>query len=70
MADRGRDRRRRPTLLSDEELRRRVMADPDVRARLKEVLQHVKDGGSEDPGLGPDALREFLREYEQGLDPR
>ena len=53
------------TLLTDEELRRRAMASPEVQARLREVLAELKDPARpRSPGLRTEEeLREFLREH-------
>jgi len=53
------------TLLSDEELRRRAMASPEVQARLREVLAELKDPNRpRAPGISTkEELVEFLREH-------
>jgi hypothetical protein len=51
-------------LLSDEELRRRIMARPEVQARLNEVLAEMQDPAWKTrKTLTTEELVEFLREH-------
>jgi hypothetical protein len=50
-------------LLSDEEIRRRLMENPETQNRVEEVLKQVGTGKAE-PGLTAEELADFLREYE------
>ena len=58
----GQRRHSKGTLLSDEEVRQRQMADPAVQARVEEILQGHKNGkpGS---GIPAEELQDFLREH-------
>ena len=51
--------------LSDEELHKRIMARPEVQARLKEVLAEMRDPSWKTrPGIATEEeLVEFLREH-------
>ena len=56
--------RKKGALLSDEEIFRRMMASPKVRARLEEVLaEQANPKRKRTPGLTAEELVEFLREH-------
>jgi hypothetical protein len=50
------------SLLSDEEIRDRVLSDPDVQRRVAEALEEAKRP-SPSPGISAEDLPEFLREH-------
>lgn len=51
-----------PPPLSDREIRDRMMADPEVRARLAQALLDAERPSSE-PGVTEEELPAFLREH-------
>lgn len=56
-------------LLSDDEIRQRMKGDPEVQKRVQEALAR-SNNGSREAGITADELRDFLREHEQGVEPR
>ena len=61
--------RRKGELLSDEEVFRRMMDSPKVRAQLEEVLAEQADPTRKRaPGLTTEELVEFLREHGSSVD--
>jgi anti-sigma28 factor (negative regulator of flagellin synthesis) len=50
------------TEISDEELMRRALSDPEVQARIREIKQQIEEGRLSGPGIGPEELPGFLRE--------
>lgn len=55
-------------LLSDEEVRKRLLADPKIRKRAEELVKKARNGKPDGPGIKREELTDFLREH--GLDPR
>ena len=49
--------------VSDEEIRRRILSDPEVQARIREIKAESKAGRVTGPGIGPEELVDFLREW-------
>jgi len=49
-------------LLSDEEVRRRHLSDPETRRAIARALEDAK-GNTGDAGIKPDELPDFLREH-------
>jgi hypothetical protein len=58
-------------LLSDEELHRRVVADPEVQARIEIAKRRAKGApNGEGPGITAEELPDFLRERDsKDLEP-
>ena len=54
-------------LLSDDEVRDRLLANQDVRARAEELVKEILNGGPRGPRVKPEELSDFLREF--GLEP-
>jgi hypothetical protein len=54
----GEAKRREETLLSDEEIRRKMMADPEIRARIEAALRKKPEG----TGITAEELPDFLRD--------
>jgi hypothetical protein len=57
-------------ILSDEEVRRRLLTDPELRARAEEILEQAKNGGPVGPGILAEELPDFLRERKRSMDRR
>ena len=51
-------------LLSDEELHRRVMADPAVQARIDIAKQRALESDGESTGITVEELPDFLRDHD------
>ncbi len=55
-------------LLSDQEVRERLMANPEIRARAEQIASEVRKGKPRGSGITAGELSDFLREH--GMDPR
>jgi hypothetical protein len=62
MAERAQDIER-DELLSDEEVRERLLADPGARKRIAEALKASRKASS-GPGVSAKDLADFLREHQ------
>ena len=60
--------RREKTLLSDEEVRRRMKESPAVQKRIAEALSGTSGPSKRKPGIPAEDLAEFLREPRWALD--
>jgi hypothetical protein len=48
---------------SDEEIMRRILEDPEVQARIREIKDQIAKGiPPSEPGIGPEELAQFLRD--------
>ena len=54
---------REDTRLSDEEIRKRIMADPEKRRHVEEVLKEIRDRKGGSSGITAQELPDFLREH-------
>ncbi|MCA1726297.1 MAG: hypothetical protein LC722_01160 [Actinobacteria bacterium] len=52
---------KRRVLLSDEEIRKRMLSDPQIQQRIADTLERMKETPTE-PGLSEEELRPFLRD--------
>lgn len=59
----GNPERRDKTLLSDEEVRRRMKESPAVQQRIAEALSGTTGPSRRKPGIPAEDLAEFLREH-------
>jgi hypothetical protein len=50
------------TEISDEELMRRGLSDPELQARIREIKDGIAKGTPPGPGIGPEDLANFLRD--------
>ncbi len=64
------DREARHEVLSDEEMRRRRLQDPEVQERLRQIHKQIDNGEPLSPGIKPEELQDFLRDKRKGVDPR
>jgi hypothetical protein len=51
-----------PGSLPDEEIRRRMLAEPGVLARIEEIRARIKGGDSSDRAMTEEELQSFLRD--------
>lgn len=56
------------TMLSDDEIRHRMLADPETRSRVEDLLRRIREGTAPREGIPAHELADFLREH--GLEPR
>lgn len=54
-------------LLSDDEIRERMKANPEVQESIRKALERSRNG-SDEAGMTADELRDFLREHEEALE--
>jgi hypothetical protein len=45
------------------EQRRKVLDDPEVKARIREIQQELRRGAARSEGIGQDKLADLLREH-------
>jgi hypothetical protein len=54
--------------LTDDEVKSRLLSDPEVRSRVEEGLRRVRRGERTGPVIDAEELREMLRDGDDGLD--
>jgi hypothetical protein len=50
------------SFLSDDDIRKRMLADPELRAGIEEIQSKIKSGDSFDRALTEEELRSLLRD--------
>ena len=68
LRDRGANGQGVAELLTDEEIRRLRLQDPDVQERLRQIHKQIDDGEPLSPGVTPQELPDFLREQRKHVD--
>jgi hypothetical protein len=54
--------------LTDDEVKSRLLEDPEVRSRVEEGLRRVRRGDRTGPGIDAEGLRDLLRDGTDELD--
>ncbi len=54
--------------LTDEEVKSRLLEDPEVRSRVEEGLRRVRRGDRTGPAIDAEGLRDLLRDGADELD--
>lgn len=56
-------RPKRDAVLSDEQMRRERLDDPEVKARVRAIQERMRRGEPPGPGITEEELPDFLREH-------
>jgi hypothetical protein len=68
LTDRGTNGQGVAERLTDEEIRRQRLQDPEVQERLRQIHKQIDNGEPLSPGITPQELPDFLREQRKHVD--